>query len=207
MSHVNRNRDISGLLPQTTPDATPCGQCGRAVENGHNFCPACGSAVERNENAGTQENPKVELDNQALLPLQVECDSNPALLPQTPPITCSCGQQLPREARFCLACGTTVGNAEPRYQLVQRGTEDKCEIARTIKDELIVGKDPGCGFAVESDDYLSRKHARLSKSDGDLWLEDLGSSNGTFLRIRRPIMLEVGDEIVVGTSVFRIDKV
>ena len=39
-----------------------------------------------------------------------------------------------------------------------------------------------------------------------VFLEDLGSSNGTFLRVRRSIALEVGDEIAIGRNVFRLEQ-
>jgi pSer/pThr/pTyr-binding forkhead associated (FHA) protein len=73
-------------------------------------------------------------------------------------------------------------------------------------DELSIGKAADCNMVIADDDYVSRRHARLVKSDGMVFLEDLGSSNGTFLRVRRPIVLEPGDEIVVGTCSLRFDE-
>ena len=56
------------------------------------------------------------------------------------------------------------------------------------------------------DPYLSRRHARLMQRDGQVLLEDLGSANGTFVRIRRPIAIEAGDEILMGGSLLRLEK-
>lgn len=52
-----------------------------------------------------------------------------------------------------------------------------------------IGSDPACDIYVD-DEYVSKRHARVWRDgDGQVWVEDLGSTNGTFLngeRIRRP---------------------
>jgi pSer/pThr/pTyr-binding forkhead associated (FHA) protein len=73
-------------------------------------------------------------------------------------------------------------------------------------EELTIGKAPDCDLVVTDDEYLSRRHVRLIRSEGKVVLEDLGSANGTFLRVRRPVALEPGDEILVGTSLFTLEK-
>ncbi len=53
---------------------------------------------------------------------------------------------------------------------------------------------------------ISRRHARLVFNDGEVWLEDLGSRNGTFLNdepVREPKLLASGDRFQVGTVVFK----
>ena len=42
--------------------------------------------------------------------------------------------------------------------------------------------------------YLSRRHVRISQDNDLVLVEDLGSSNGTLLRIRRPIVIEPGED-------------
>jgi serine/threonine protein kinase len=59
-----------------------------------------------------------------------------------------------------------------------------------------------------SDLEISRKHARLVERGGNYWIEDLGSSNGTFvndLRIFRPQVVGAGDEVRVGRTVLRVE--
>jgi pSer/pThr/pTyr-binding forkhead associated (FHA) protein len=57
---------------------------------------------------------------------------------------------------------------------------------------------------------VSRRHARIQVRDGRLLIEDLGSTNGTFvnrgprLRPGQPRSLENGDEIIVGKTVLRV---
>lgn len=53
------------------------------------------------------------------------------------------------------------------------------------------------------DPEVSRRHARIETQNGVLYLEDLKSSNGTFLNGRRlgePLEIRAGDEIDVGTT-------
>jgi diguanylate cyclase (GGDEF)-like protein len=53
---------------------------------------------------------------------------------------------------------------------------------------------------------ISRRHARLVFNDGEVWLEDLGSRNGTFLNdepLREGKLLASGDRFQVGTVVFK----
>lgn len=57
---------------------------------------------------------------------------------------------------------------------------------------------------------ISRQHARVVQRNGYYWLEDVGSSNGTFLngmRIFSPQLLQPGDEIRLGQTILRVEKV
>lgn len=77
-----------------------------------------------------------------------------------------------------------------------------------LADELTVGRAPGCGVKVE-DAYTSSIHARLYRRDGTLWVEDLGSTNGTWVnaeRIFSPTKLGRGDLLQVGGTVFEVDR-
>jgi pSer/pThr/pTyr-binding forkhead associated (FHA) protein len=85
----------------------------------------------------------------------------------------------------------------------QRGGES---IPMAAGGELTIGKAGDCHMVIAEDDYVSRRHAKLVHSDGMVFVEDLGSSNGTFLKVRRPVALEPGDEIVVGTCVLRFEE-
>lgn len=80
------------------------------------------------------------------------------------------------------------------------------EIGKTFildKMELFLGREPGNDIMV-NDPEVSRKHARLKKIGTQYLLEDLGSTNGTFLqgnRVSLPVMLQSGDEIMIGERV------
>jgi pSer/pThr/pTyr-binding forkhead associated (FHA) protein len=65
---------------------------------------------------------------------------------------------------------------------------------------------------VDTSGTVSRKHARIGKDDSSVFLEDLGSSNGTRLNgqpLREGMQapLDDGDQIVFGDVVFNFRKV
>jgi two-component system, cell cycle response regulator len=69
---------------------------------------------------------------------------------------------------------------------------------------LVIGRGADADVRVADDD-ISRRHARIGVQGKELWVEDLGSKNGTYLngiRMRREL-LQNGDKIKVGTTVFR----
>jgi hypothetical protein len=50
-----------------------------------------------------------------------------------------------------------------------------------LDDELTIGRSPGCGVSMPEDIYTSTLHARLFRRNDQLWVEDLGSTNGTYV--------------------------
>lgn len=65
----------------------------------------------------------------------------------------------------------------------------------------VIGRDPGCDRVLDLP-MISGRHARLSRSNGRILIEDLASSNGTFVngrRIDRPVVVEPGDSIGLGS--------
>jgi pSer/pThr/pTyr-binding forkhead associated (FHA) protein len=74
----------------------------------------------------------------------------------------------------------------------------------TVADELVIGRHaPGLGM-VANDVELSREHSRIVRGeDGAYTIEDLGSTNGTFVngsRVESVQALALGDTIEVGTA-------
>jgi pSer/pThr/pTyr-binding forkhead associated (FHA) protein len=73
--------------------------------------------------------------------------------------------------------------------------------------ETVFGRESG-DVVFADDPFMSRKHAVIQMSEGNkrsFTLSDLGSSNGTFLRIRTDMALAHGDEIRVGQQLLRVD--
>ncbi len=69
-----------------------------------------------------------------------------------------------------------------------------------------IGRSSGSDIIVGSDDYASGKHAQLSRHGGLLYVEDLGSTNGTFVNGRKAVgatPLRDGDTVKVGSTTFR----
>jgi pSer/pThr/pTyr-binding forkhead associated (FHA) protein len=73
-----------------------------------------------------------------------------------------------------------------------------------IEDELVIGRHADGPGRLSEDEEISRQHARISReATGDYAIEDLGSSNGTFvngLRIQSPRLLALDDSIEVGAT-------
>jgi len=79
----------------------------------------------------------------------------------------------------------------------------------TVDTDATIGRGGGCTFPVTFDTFVSQVHARASARDGGLWIEDLGSTNGTFVngaRIDRPVQLRRGDTVRVGETEFRAER-
>lgn len=74
--------------------------------------------------------------------------------------------------------------------------------AELAGSELLMGRDATCHVRIP-DGSVSSQHARIYQSDGEWYVEDLGSTNGTSVNERllvRPILLRPGDRIQIGRS-------
>jgi hypothetical protein len=72
--------------------------------------------------------------------------------------------------------------------------------------EVFVGRDPACNYFLD-DSTISAKHARLFYKQGQWWVEDLHSTNGTYLNqveLSAPLVLSNGDLLRCGQLAFRI---
>ncbi|GAB4473716.1 MAG: FHA domain-containing protein [Anaerolineales bacterium] len=73
--------------------------------------------------------------------------------------------------------------------------------------EIIIGRDLECDLRL-ADSTVSGRHAKIRFQHGQWWLEDLNSTNGTFLnqtRLTDPMILTIGDEIRCGQVCLEID--
>ncbi|WP_273652966.1 FHA domain-containing protein FhaB/FipA [Cellulomonas fimi] len=73
---------------------------------------------------------------------------------------------------------------------------------------VLIGRAPSCTLVLD-DDYSSSRHARVFPQDGQWFVEDLGSTNGTFLadqRVDGPIPLPTGTPVRVGQSVLELQR-
>ncbi len=75
-----------------------------------------------------------------------------------------------------------------------------------LADELTVGRAAGCQVTLD-DTYASQIHARVFSRDGQLFVEDLGSTNGTYLnrkKVQGPMVMQRGDKLQVGNTVMEL---
>ncbi len=148
------------------------------------------------------------------------------------PVFCGfCGQKIVATDMFCAFCGAQQPLAQPGVhsesyaplpltaQLLIIGTNELEQPAfRLEKDENLVGRrDPQSNIFPEVDlskydpqTKISRRHARIWRQGGEFMVEDLGSSNGTYLlpvvsdtvrlQPRQPQLLTNGDKIRLGDT-------
>jgi pSer/pThr/pTyr-binding forkhead associated (FHA) protein len=75
-----------------------------------------------------------------------------------------------------------------------------------LGQELTVGRAAGCQVTLD-DTYVSQLHARVFARDGQYLVEDLGSTNGTYLnraRVTGMIVMKRGDRLQVGNTVMEM---
>ena len=71
---------------------------------------------------------------------------------------------------------------------------------------VLVGRAPTCTLVID-DDYASARHCRIFPERGKWMVEDLGSTNGTFLgnqRVTDPVPLRKGDQVRIGATTLEI---
>ena len=85
---------------------------------------------------------------------------------------------------------------------------DKKGSTISLPDELIVGRADKCHLVLD-DSYVSQMHARIFAKDGTFLVEDLGSTNGTYLNRRRitsATELQRGDHVKIGKTVLEMRR-
>jgi pSer/pThr/pTyr-binding forkhead associated (FHA) protein len=91
--------------------------------------------------------------------------------------------------------------------VITSGPKVGLEVPLSATDPMSIGRSSESGLVIR-DDYTSSHHARLSQR-GDIWmLQDLGSTNGTFLNGQRlsdkPVQVQIGTPIKVGATTFEL---
>lgn len=77
-----------------------------------------------------------------------------------------------------------------------------------LNNELIIGRGERCHVVLD-DSYVSTVHARLFATGGAVLVEDLGSTNGTYLnrqRVTSPTELHRGDKVKIGKTVLELRR-
>lgn len=77
-----------------------------------------------------------------------------------------------------------------------------------LGSELVIGRADKCHIKLD-DTYVSQIHARVFQKDGNFMVEDMGSTNGTYLnrtRVTGPTEVQRGDRIKIGKTVMELRK-
>lgn len=97
------------------------------------------------------------------------------------------------------------GGKQPRQLIVTHGALSGTRIALDDRPILIGRADDST--LVLDDDYASTRHARLSLRGSDWYVEDLGSTNGTYLdraKVTAPLRVPLGVPIRIGKTVIEL---
>lgn len=75
-----------------------------------------------------------------------------------------------------------------------------------VVGELSIGRAAGCEITLD-DTFISQVHSRVSLGDSGVVVEDLGSTNGTYLnrkKVTAPVVVNPGDVIQVGSTIMEM---
>jgi pSer/pThr/pTyr-binding forkhead associated (FHA) protein len=95
----------------------------------------------------------------------------------------------------------------PRTLVVTEGSLQGTTLALGTAS-ILIGRAPECTLVLE-DDYASNRHAKFTFHQGTWLVEDLGSTNGTYLgrtRVQAPIPVEPGVPVRVGRTVLELRR-
>lgn len=90
-----------------------------------------------------------------------------------------------------------------QFQFVMRSGPTPGVVFPLEGEQLTIGRDSSNAVAI-NDAEVSRKHARLSFQGGKYVIDDLGSTNGTFVngqRLAGPVVLKAGDVVSLGEQI------
>ncbi len=135
-------------------------------------------------------------------------------------VTCrSCGASCAPNTKYCGFCAAYLGNISSKKQftpitpknisldiaLISINEDSSDGVRIPLKtNETILGRSGDSRFP--SDAFLSPRHCRLIVENSELYVEDLDSLNGTFLRVRGEVRLQPGDSFLAGRQLLRFER-
>jgi pSer/pThr/pTyr-binding forkhead associated (FHA) protein len=182
----------AGAVPQTRVSDAACPRCGKVVAAGLPFCGHCGGRIST-----------------------IAEGANCA----------QCGGAFTKGVdMFCARCGHRVGQ-RVSVEMASAGTQvigagrltampklsllgDSGEVVQSYtldRGDAVLGRGDA-DIRFETDHYMSPLHARLELREGQLYLRDLGSRNGTWFFIEAPAKLTDGDLVLVGSQLIRFRR-
>jgi hypothetical protein len=105
--------------------------------------------------------------------------------------------------------GKAKATARKQWRLVLVEPKSEAGAAYAVDDEATLGRGGGCTVPLAFDTFVSQVHARAVDRNGTLWIEDLGSRNGTFVngeQVYEPTKVAKGARVQVGETVLEVDR-
>ena len=195
---------ISCGAPVRIQPARACPVCGSELPSGTKYCIYCGTKISGE-------------------------DKTVQLQPAQERFCSSCGEKIYPGQKFCRICGTSTAE-EPAVSMEpddeSRGvlspasdgsgrrliltclSQPALQYSAPIADSVTIGRS-GTDILIQDDREVSRMHCRITLSDGQLYLTDEGSRNGTIYCGRaipagEPVLLQSGDTLEIGRYTYSV---
>jgi hypothetical protein len=95
---------------------------------------------------------------------------------------------------------------EPRVFAITQGSQ--AGLSAELADGVImIGRGADCQVILD-DDYVSTRHARVVSGENGVYVEDLGSTNGTYVngqRITAPTTITLADTVRIGKTILKLE--
>jgi pSer/pThr/pTyr-binding forkhead associated (FHA) protein len=114
------------------------------------------------------------------------------------------GQELERPLPPQTKAKRTRG--EPRVLVITQGGQAG-QSAALADGVILIGRGADAQLSLD-DDYVSTRHARVVSGENGVYLEDLGSTNGSYVnnqRITAPTTITLSDTVRIGRTIMRLE--
>lgn len=123
---------------------------------------------------------------------------------------CECGAKNPPNARKCSSCNEDISDIIPIPDIEEEKNEDISYVLSSLDgqfaykvttDDVTIGRENTMSEYLSDKSYVSRSHARVTKVNNEMFVENLSNTNFTYVnnkKITEKTKLQDGDEIGLG---------
>jgi pSer/pThr/pTyr-binding forkhead associated (FHA) protein len=127
------------------------------------------------------------------------------------------GARVPETARGAAPARGNAGRSKAKAPAKRRGSPTHLIViegdntgarAELSEAPLLIGRGSDAAIKLD-DDYVSTRHARVAASGDEWFVEDLGSTNGTYVgsvRITQPTTIGLGVQVRIGKTILELRK-
>ncbi len=198
------NSSLGLISPR--PRCKQCPKCGKRLRKDAGFCGGCGAAIASDDTAAS------EPEEEVFGPDVVDCIVHPESAADAATDDAS-HSAFPVEEPHDVspaALAKAVERAAPRNTKavcfrVLNGLRAGEFVEVKEGMSVMVGVSKDVDLFVGGDDQVSRRHAQVRVKNGQAFLEDLGSTNGTLIDVKRERPVFAGDRIILGNTVIQVE--